>query len=227
MSSSETNYHTCVHQVPIFNHLSEEHLDLIATKVVKKNLAKQDFLYQPGDPSDAIYILNRGAVKIFQSTESGKEQLTRILKPGDFIGETGIFSPDAIYKDYAQAMIQTLVCVIYQSDLQKIMQEYPEVSIRIIQELAQRLNQSEKQIINLSAQNVGTRLAMFLADLVQEENRVTPLPMSKKEIASYIGTTPETLSRKFKVLEEKGLIESLSHNTLKVPNLDDLLFFEE
>lgn len=227
MVEREHRHHFCVHQVPIFNHLSEEHLQLIAEKVVKKSLNKHDFLYQPGDKSNAIYILNRGAIKIFQISESGKEQLTRILKPGDFIGETGVFSLDSLFKDYAQAMIQTLVCVIYQSDLQKIMQEYPEVSIRIIQELAQRLNQSEKQIINLSAQNVGTRLAMFLADLVQEENRVTPLPMSKKEIASYIGTTPETLSRKFKVLEEKGLIESLSHNTLKVPNLDDLLFFEE
>lgn len=227
MVEREHRHHFCVHQVPIFNHLSEEHLQLIAEKVVKKSLNKHDFLYQPGDKSNAIYILNRGAIKIFQISESGKEQLTRILKPGDFIGETGVFSLDSLFKDYAQAMIQTLVCVIYQSDLQKIMQEYPEVSIRIIQELAQRLNQSEKQIINLSAQNVGTRLAMFLADLVQEENQVTPLPMSKKEIASYIGTTPETLSRKFKVLEEKGLIESLSHNTLKVPNLDDLLFFEE
>lgn len=227
MVEREHRHHFCVHQVPIFNHLSEEHLQLIAEKVVKKSLNKHDFLYQPGDKSNAIYILNHGAIKIFQISESGKEQLTRILKPGDFIGETGVFSLDTLFKDYAQAMIQTLVCVIYQSDLQKIMQEYPEVSIRIIQELAQRLNQSEKQIINLSAQNVGTRLAMFLADLVQEENRVTPLPMSKKEIASYIGTTPETLSRKFKVLEEKGLIESLSHNTLKVPNLDDLLFFEE
>lgn len=227
MVEREHRHHFCVHQVPIFNHLSEEHLQLIAEKVVKKSLNKHDFLYQPGDKSNAIYILNHGAIKIFQISESGKEQLTRILKPGDFIGETGVFSLDTLFKDYAQAMIQALVCVIYQSDLQKIMQEYPEVSIRIIQELAQRLNQSEKQIINLSAQNVGTRLAMFLADLVQEENRVTPLPMSKKEIASYIGTTPETLSRKFKVLEEKGLIESLSHNTLKVPNLDDLLFFEE
>ena len=219
----------CIHMVPIFNHLTDPQLELIMAQVTAKKLAKGDFLYKADDNSHAIYILNKGAIKVFQIVESGKEQLNRILRPGDIIGETGIFNPDAVHEDYAQALIDSTVCVIYQEDLFKILVDYPEVSLRILNELSSRLRQSDKQTTYISTEKVASRLATFLADLIPEENEgeTVMLPMAKKEIASYLGTTPETLSRKFKVLEKEGLIQQVEHNKIIIPNIDNLLFYSE
>lgn len=224
----ETSSH-CVHMVPIFNHLTDSQLELIMERVTAKKLAKGDFLYQANDKSHGIYILNKGAIKVFHIVESGKDQLNRILKPGDIIGETGIFNPDAVHEDYAQALIDSTVCVIYQDDLFKILADYPEVSLRILHELSSRLRQSDKQTTYISTEKVGSRLATFLADLIPEEKEgeTILLPMAKKEIASYLGTTPETLSRKFKTLENEGLIQQVGHNKIIIPNIDNLLFYSE
>ncbi|MBG9983224.1 Crp/Fnr family transcriptional regulator [Aerococcaceae bacterium DSM 111020] len=221
--------YNCVHLVPIFNHLSHEQLTLIGSKVKHKRLDKLDYLFQPGDQSNAIYIVNTGQVKIFRMVESGKEQMIRVLKPGDFIGETGIFNPDEVFEDYAQVMMETTICTIYQEDLLQIMADYHEVSLQIVRELSNRLRSADQHTTYISTEKVGTRIALYLANLVQAEevNVEVTLPMSKKDIASYLGTTPETISRKFKQLEDEGLINQISHNRILIHDVDDLLFYSE
>ncbi|MCB6745848.1 Crp/Fnr family transcriptional regulator, partial [Anaerostipes hadrus] len=82
----------------------------------------------------------------------------------------------------------------------------------------------------VAVENVESRIISFLASCVERsgaDDTVIALPMSKKDLASYLGTTPETISRKFTNLEKQGLIEQLPNKKIKIPDLDGLLLYAD
>ena len=89
-----------------------------------------------------------------------------------------------------------------------------------------RLKDSEKQTAQVAIENVESRIIAFLAECVDQGSGNSPtitLPMSKKDLASYLGTTPETISRRFTSLEQLGLIKQLPKRKIKIIDLDELL----
>lgn len=217
-------HRACVSLVPIFNHLEEEQLNEIMQVVRGESYKKGEILYHPEDPSDSLYIVNRGNIKIYRLSESGKEQIIRILHPGDFTGELALFQ-QSVHVAYAEATVNSQICKIQSDDLQKLLLKYPTISLKILKEFANRLDGSEKQTTRFATEKVETRIALFLAEYADdhEANEVT-LPMSKKDLASYLGTTPETLSRKLAEFEEQGIIEQKGRKKIKIVDVDSLLF---
>src|SRR5690625_1477595 len=197
----------CVSLVPIFNHLEPEQMREIMQVVQAVSYKKGEIMYHAGDQSDSLYIVNKGQIKIYRLSESGKEQLVRILHPGDFTGELALFQ-ETIHEAYAEAMANTEICVIHRSDLQTLLLKYPTISLKILSEFSNRLESSEKQTTRFATEKVETRIALFLAECLDSEggrSNTVQLPMSKKDLASYLGTTPETLSRRLRDFEEEGL----------------------
>lgn len=224
---THTTHTLCVSLVPIFNHLDDESMAKIATKANHKELKRGEYLYQAGDEDDSVYIVHRGQIRVFHLSEGGKEQLIRVLNPGDFTGEWTVFSSGTYHENFAEATRNASICAIHRDDLQALLNEYPEISMKILQAMSDRLSQSEKQTASVGIEQVLNRIIYYLEDLAgaDVEDEVTvKLPMARKDIASYLGTTPETLSRKFKELEGKGLIEQLPKNHVRIPSIEELLF---
>lgn len=212
----------CVSLVPIFNHLEATQLDEIMEMVQSRTYKKGEIIYYAGEKSNTLYIVNRGRAKIYHLAESGKEQLVRILNPGDFTGELALFQ-QSIHEGYAEALVDTSVCLIQSDDLQNSLKKYPAIAIHMMQELAGRLEQSEKQTTRFATEKVETRIALFLAECMDGDSPTIELPMSKKDLASYLGTTPETISRRLAHLEEAGYIVQKGQRKIKILDLDGLL----
>ncbi len=210
----------CVSLVPIFNHLDHEQLDEIMEMVQSVSYKRGEIIYRAGDPSDSLYIVHKGKIRMYRLSESGKEQLVRILLPGYFTGELALFK-ESLHEAYAEAMEETQVCTIKRSDLQTLLLKYPSISLKILTEFSNRLEQSEKQTTRFATENVETRLALFLAECMDHQlsNEIV-LPMSKKDLASYLGTTPETISRKLATLEEQGYIKQKAHKKIEIVDVD-------
>jgi CRP/FNR family transcriptional regulator len=198
----------------------DEIMDTVRTGSYKKG----ELIYRAGDQSDSLYIVKKGRIKIYRLSESGKEQLVRILNSGDFTGELAIFS-HLIHESYAEAMIDTEVCMITRSDLQEFLLKYPSISLKILSEFSSRLEKSEKQTTRVSTERVETRLALFLAECLNSKEKPMELvlPMSKKDLASYLGTTPETISRKLAELEDAGYIKQKTSRRIEILDLDGML----
>ncbi|MEH7110331.1 MULTISPECIES: Crp/Fnr family transcriptional regulator [Bacillaceae] len=219
----ECGHHSCVSLVPIFDHLDCEHMEEIRSLTQSANYQKGEIIFRAGDQADTLYIVNKGKIRIYRLSESGKEQLVRILNPGDFTGELTIFKKD-FHESFGEAVEATDVCMIRQSDFQELLLKFPSISLKILAEFSMRLEQSEKQTTRFATEKVETRLALFLAECISHDqsNEIT-LPMSKKDLASYLGTTPETISRKLAELENQGYIEQKKQKKIKIINLDGLL----
>lgn len=215
---------SCVHQVPIFNHLEDWQMDEIMEAIQSDSYQKGEIIYRAGDQSDSLYIVRSGKVRIYRLSESGKEQLVRFLNAGDFTGELALFS-ESVHEAYAEAVEKTEVCLIKRTDLQKFLLKFPSISLKILAEFSSRLEKSEKQTTRVSTEKVETRLALFLAECiaVNESSMEFVLPMSKRDLASFLGTTPETLSRKLTDFEEAGYIKQKPHRKIEVLDLDELL----
>lgn len=218
-------YQGCVSLVPIFNHLEPEQMNEIMKVVRSISYKKGEIMYHAGDTSDALYIVNKGQIKIYRLSESGKEQLVRILNPGDFTGELALFQ-DTVHESYAEAMVNTQICMIQRKDLQDLLLKYPTISLKVLTEFSSRLETAEKQTTRFATEKVETRIALFLVECLdneQEDGNSIILPMSKKDLASYLGTTPETLSRRLREFESYGYIQQTGQRKIKILDIDGLL----
>ena len=218
------SHSVCVSMVPIFSGLDEEHLREVMKTIQSVSYKNGEIIYHDGDPSDSLYIVKEGRIKDYRLSESGKEQLIRILNPGDFTGANPLFN-HTLHNSFAEAMGDTQVCLINRLSLQDLLMKFPAISYRMLAELSKRLENSEKQTTRFTTERVETRLALFLVECLDGngKSKEFELPMCKRDLASYIGTTPETLSRKLTDLEEAGFIGQKAHKRIEILDLDNLL----
>ena len=96
------NHHShvdCIRLVPIFNHLNDEQMHLIAQSANEVQYVKNELLFGFGDKDDTLYIINNGRVRIYSLSESGREQTIRILHPGDFMGEVAVLQTEGYHSN--------------------------------------------------------------------------------------------------------------------------------
>ncbi|WP_018575220.1 Crp/Fnr family transcriptional regulator [Oligella ureolytica] len=106
-----------------------DELAIIADKAAMRVYERGEFVHRAGEPSDKLFIVHTGQVKVYRLSESGKEQLVRILRPGDFAGEN-LFS-SAAQDSYAEVTQASEICTIYQADMQELLRQYPDISLHI------------------------------------------------------------------------------------------------
>src|SRR5699024_6376370 len=178
------------------------------------HLQKGEILYHAGDTSDTLYIVNQGRMRIYRLSENGKEQTLRILGPGEFTGEYAIFS-ETTHESYAVATEKTSIWSIQQRDLHLFLQEYPSISLKVLQVFSKRLDEAETQATSMATEKVDTRIGQYLIDSANDKSEFM-LPMSRRELATYLGTTPETISRKLAEFEDKGYIKQLTPRKIRM-----------
>lgn len=200
-----TKEHLCISLVPLFNHLDVEDQQKVNSLTHHRMVAKGEQVFSP-EGEDQLVIVARGTLKVYQLSASGKEQLLRIVEPGGYEGENQLFGA-ANTASFGEALVPSEVCVLRQIDFTKLLEDYPQIALKLLQINAEKSLRTEQQAQFLSMEKVEERLAAYLLDLslVADSGEIT-LPMKMKELATFLGTTPETLSRKFKLLEAQHLI---------------------
>lgn len=213
----------CVSIVPIFNHLEAAELKEIVSTARSVSHPRGQMIYRPGEPSEGIYIVHKGSMRIFRESSGGKEQLVRILGPGEFSGELALFN-ESVHDAYAEALEPLEICMISRESLQAFLLKYPQIALKMLAEFSSRLATSEEQAARIAMETVETRIAMYLAGQVEAwKNARIKLPMRRKDLASHLGTTPETISRKLADFEAAGWIRQTGQRDIEVIDLEALL----
>lgn len=202
----------CIELVPIFNNLNYEEMMEIARITSEKTYEKGEMIYIAGDKGKKLYVIHQGKVKIARLSESGKEQVIRVLGSGEFMGELSLFSPSPL-TDNGEALAKTTVCIIDGQELKVLMLKYPTIAFKVLEELSHRLENAENLIENISLHGTEKRLADILISMANGKNEVI-LKMSKKDLASHIGMSQETLSRKLSSFQDLGLIRLYGHRRI-------------
>ena len=208
----------CAAKVPIFRQLNEAQLWDVMKVVRPQKFPHASIIFSPGQAADALNIIRKGHVRIYNLTPEGKEKLVRILHPGDFTGEMAL-TGNPRHQHFAAALDEVHLCRIQRDDFREVLLHYPEIALRVLAELSERLEYAENQAIDMAVESAETRLARYLLeqleiDRLSDDKERAPnqihLRLKRKDIASQLGMTPETLSRKIREFEERGLITQLS-----------------
>lgn len=194
----------CIEHVPIFASLNrKERLEIVEISS-SRSFEKGETIYRAGDEGGTLFVLYTGRAKLFRLNASGKEQVLRLVEPGEFIGELSLFSSLPL-TDNAQALEATTMCVLQGQQLKELMGKYPSIAFKVMDELSRRLEKAENRIEDISLSSVTKRVANALLELSGDKREIL-LPMTKGDLASQLGMTQETLSRKLTALQEEGLI---------------------
>ena len=211
---------TCIERVPIFSNLSCGEIADIARITTSRTFRKGEVVYHEGDIEKKLYVIHHGRVKISKMSEAGKEQIIRILEPGDFLGELSLFVHVPL-NNTAEAMEATNVCIIDGVRLNEIISKNPGIATKIIVELGIRLQKAEDLIESLGLQDVEQKVADTLLRMSEGKAEIK-LVISKKDLAAHIGISRETLSRKLTQLQDMGLIEQTGHKRILILDRDGL-----
>lgn len=210
----------CIEMVPIFNNLNYEEMIEVARITREKTFEKGEMIYMAGDKGEKLYVIHSGKVKISRFTDSGKEQVIRVLGSGDFMGELSLFSSLPL-TDNGEALLKTVACMIDGKKLKELMKKYPTIALKVMEELSQRLEKAESLIENINLYGVERRLALTLINMANDKGEVH-LRMSKKDFASHLGMSQETLSRKLTFFQDIGIIKLIGHRRIVLLDIDAL-----
>lgn len=204
----------CLDIVPIFNTL-DNHEKMEITKIItSKEYEKGQMIYMAGDREEKLFVIHKGKVKISRLSYSGKEQVIRLLGPGDFMGELSLFRNTTMTAN-AEVLEKTSLCIIDGDKLKGLMVKYPTIALKVLEELTTRLEKAENLIEHLGIHDVETRIVEMILDMADGDEEVV-LKMSKKDLASHIGMSQETLSRKLSSFQELGLIKLIGHRRIMI-----------
>jgi CRP/FNR family transcriptional regulator len=210
----------CIEIVPIFSNLNYEEMMEVARITREEISEKGEMIYMAGDKGEKLYVIHSGKVKITRFTSSGKEQVIRVLGPGEFMGELSLFSSLPL-TDNGEALLKTTVCMIDGEKLKKLMKKYPTIALKAMEELSQRLEKVENLVENISLQGVEKRLATSLMNMANDKGEIS-LKMSKRDLASHLGMSQETLSRKLTAFQDMGIIKLIGHRRILLLDIEAL-----
>ena len=214
----------CASRVPIFENLDCNELGEIVEEIEHKTFDKGTMIFSEGSEANTLFFINEGKIKLYKYNKEGKEQILHILTNGDFFGELDLIKSSS-YKFNAKAMDNAKICTLKKSEVKNIIMKKPEIAIKLLESVGERLAAIENLAQNLSTNDVDARIAYLLINLMDKYSeeadgkKLIKLPLSREDMANYIGVTRETISRKLKKLEEEELIQLIG--TKKIVILDE------
>lgn len=197
-----------ISQTPLFHDLPEDDLKRIRKIAKDKFYNKGQAVFSEGDDGNGFYVVAAGKVKIYKVSLEGKEQILHIYGPGNPFGEVPVFSGEQ-FPANAQTLLKSHLLFFPRTAFTELIAKNPSLCLNMLAVLSMRLRQFTLQVENLSLKEVPGRLASYLLYLAQEQasDVTVSLPISKGQLASLLGTIPETLSRILSKMGSSGLIE--------------------
>jgi len=191
----------------LFGGLPQRQLEDISNIAVEKSFQRGESIFFEGDKGLGFYMVGEGRVKIFKVSPAGKEHILHIFGEGEPFGEVPVFYGQP-FPASAEALDKTRTIFFPRDRFIMLVEANPSIALNMLAVLSMRLRRFASQIESLSLKEVPTRLANYLMYLSEEQGNadVVQLDISKGQLASLLGTIPETLSRIFAKMSEEGLI---------------------
>jgi len=211
-----------ISQVSFFQGLEQEELNDITSIAGRKDLHKGEILFVEGDEGDGFYIVISGRVKIFKESPEGKEVIIHICGPMDHFGQVAVYA-GRTFPASAQAMADSKLLFFPRKEFQELIKRKPDLALSMLSSLSMRIRHVTSQLESIALKEVPGRLAAYLIYLQEEQGntRELKLDISRGELASFLGTIPETLSRIMARLEEEGLVK-VQKRTLEILDMEKL-----
>jgi CRP/FNR family transcriptional regulator len=197
-----------ISSIPLFNGLSEGQCTDLAGIASEKAFSRGQSIFSEGDDGHGFYVVASGRVKVFKLSPDGREQILHILGTGEIFGEVPVFAGSR-FPANAEAMEESSVFYFRRDSLITLIEKNPSIAMGMLAVLSMRLRTFTSLIDDLSLKEVPGRLASYLLYLssIEKGSSDLELNITKGQLASLLGTIPETLSRILAKMSARGIID--------------------
>ena len=215
--------------VSIFWDLKSEELGYIAEKMVARHYDNGNYIFLEDSDGEQCFFVLEGSVKVTRLSKDGREVILAMLNEGDFFGEMSLLDGESRSANVI-ALEKTEVLTLDRRDFLDVVNDYPQIAVMLLKELAGRLRKSDRQIASLSLSDAEKRIALCIIRFADEQgviqNGKVSIPKTpiQQDIANMAGTSRETVSRALSILEKEGLI---ARNGRELMILDYKKFIKE
>jgi len=177
--------------------MEDEDLSRLAAAAVVRDIPKGETFIEEGDSASDFFNVTQGTVKLYKLMPDGRQQVTGFAGPGHFLG----LAVSSTYAFSAEAIEQTRVCRFSRPKLRELLHDFPALEERLLQTACNELVAAQEQMLLLGRKTARERVASFLVARLESAipcrnpTDTVALPMTRSEIADYLGLTIETVSR--------------------------------
>jgi CRP-like cAMP-binding protein len=205
-----------------FGAADDEDLRQLARVGAKVRFARNETIFNEGDDADYAYKVVSGAVRLCKHMINGRRQIADFLLPGELFG----FLQFGSYKFTAEAVGEVVLMAYPQRQVESLSNTMPAMRGRIMTVLSQQLLGLQDHLVMLGRQSARERVAAFLMMLAErsaaEDEAVVDVPMSRQDIADYLGLTIETVCRVLSDLKRTKVLEIPNLHQVRIRNLEAL-----
>ena len=209
MSTATTTVSTTVlKSVPLFGSFPEDQLRALAAMVTRRSAPRGSAIMHEGDPTDSLYIVISGRLKVMMGEADGKEVILSIIGPGEFFGEMGLID-DSPRSASVIAIEPCELLSVTKRAFKKCLEENIALAMAVMRVVVRRLREADRKIGSLAMLDVYGRVARLLLDMAETVNgeKIVTKRLPKQDIAKMIGASREMVSRVMKDLEMSGYFE--------------------
>jgi CRP/FNR family transcriptional regulator, cyclic AMP receptor protein len=198
--------------VDVLEPLSEEELKEFGRRIPDTHVEQGEIFFTPGDRSEALFMLKKGQVRIYKVAPDGWEFTLAVVEAGTMFGEMAL-TAQRMRQAYAQATEPSDICILKNTDLESLVRGNPEVGIKMIRVLSERLRLCETRLEDVTLKDVPARLASLILQLAASEGIMAPegprIPThyTHRQLAMMIGSSRESVTRAFTRLQRAGAVE--------------------
>lgn len=197
----------------LFDEMSKEELMEVEKKTKMKTYNKGEYIYFPDDPSNKIFFLKSGRVKLCTYSEDGKEIIKAIMWPGEIFGETGLIENER-RTDFAQPLDDdVLICSMRKEDMLMMMQMKPSLNFKIMKLIGLRFRKIERKLESLIFKDTRTRIIDLIRDLANERGKKIGTDifvkhyLTHQDFAYLTATSRQNVTTVFNELKSKGIMD--------------------
>jgi len=197
--------------IPIFSSLKEREVKDIGLLFIQEDFKKGEYIFWEGDPSDWLYVVAEGKVRIIKHSISGKDIILEIIPRGEIFGGVAVLDKRP-YPASAQAMEDSRIIKLSRANLFRILDNYPAVALDTAIYMGKRLRDAHEMMRRLAAERVEKRIAAILLRLaerigIRESGGIRlDINLTRLDLAEMAGTTVETAIRVMSKFGKEGLI---------------------
>lgn len=209
--------------IPMFRGLPPQQMEELGKIVITQSFKRGESIFLEGEEAHGFYVVSSGRVKVFKISFEGKEQILHILGPGEPFAEVPVFAGNN-FPANAEALEQSSALYFSREKFFSLIEKVPQLAMNMLAILSVRLHQFTVLIEDLALKEVPGRLAAYLLYLneKQESPEQVTLDITKTQLASLLGTIPETLSRMLARMTSEGIISSQGTSGVRLVSIDML-----
>lgn len=219
-TETKNSCETCGHRLTnIICSTSPEVWRLLESSKQKTTFKPNQTIFYQGNEPLGLFTISAGLVKLEMTSEHGHTHTLRYLGPGSALGYRSLFAHEA-YQATAVAVEESEVCFIPKNVVMDIFRDYPQVTLKILEALSKDLRIAEEKWTSQMDKGASERIAEALIFL---QEHFTHQNWTRKEIAEWAGTTPETVIRTLAQFEKEGYIDQSQGREIKLINKQKLI----